>query len=558
MLTLSQALNTSPLRSGSLRHAIGGIARFPAASGFFVDREGLLLTNHHVVWDAASRIPEFVNRAGLEHGFLANEPSMELRIPDLYVDVPRLDCPELWNGEDCTSPIEDAERFVRLKDIRIVFLPSLEVVYLNTAQASHCFFDCAVLRAYHQGQPYCPPARFDLKPHALEPGQRLSVTGFPTFTRRNVHPLDLRQELHHRVRARQHFLERRRSFLRSKQRFGNEFQRISSEQEILAASKLVTLDKHVDPPNPGLERLLGAERELLEEEQCAGLLGSKALRLLLVSSALSEKRGALLWGDYSVGGTRAEVVRWLERSSYFDEIEESHDLEYAIFTLRETLPETHVILAMLNESPPLEVVRGARVIARAACRGEPNQHLRESSLVRLGSGLVDWAVSLRERLERVRDHIALINDRHVLEQASGEPWVRDANRSPRTTFGRVRGWTHASKSFPAILTGEDVLRRASRFPMRQAFTALLSRVSKQALHVYHEGDVCAGMSGSPVCDEDGKVVGLLVGGNQYSLAGRWRKLEEARAVSLSICAMLEMIRFLHPSASLVRKLSRSE
>ncbi|MBX9735648.1 MAG: S46 family peptidase, partial [Phycisphaerales bacterium] len=209
------------------------------ASGSFVSRRGLVMTNHHVASDAIQKLssPE---RDLVKNGFLAKTEAEELpcadtevtilmAIRDVTAEVNAIpatpangtEAPKREPGENRRaniSAIEDAEKtktgldarvvtlyaggryhlytFKRFTDVRLVFAPEVQAAYFggdtdNFEFPRYCL-DAAFVRVYENGKPYQPEHFFSFAKDGVKDGEPIFVFGHPGRTQRLLTVEDLR------------------------------------------------------------------------------------------------------------------------------------------------------------------------------------------------------------------------------------------------------------------------------------------------------------------------------------------------------------------------------
>ncbi len=222
------------------------------ASGSFVSKRGLVMTNHHVASDAIQKLstPE---RDLITNGFFAPTLAEELPCPDTEVTI-------LMSIRDVTgevnapvpgrepaqarraniTAIEDGEKtktgldasvitlyaggqyhlytFKRFTDVRLVFAPEVQAAYFggdtdNFEFPRHCL-DVAFMRVYENGKPYEPEHFLKFSKEGVKDGEAIFVFGHPGRTQRLLTVEDLRQVRDHDLPQRLSMIWRVESKLR--------------------------------------------------------------------------------------------------------------------------------------------------------------------------------------------------------------------------------------------------------------------------------------------------------------------------------------------------------
>jgi hypothetical protein len=218
---------------------VNTIVKLGGGTGSFVSSQGLVLTNHHVVYSYLQKVSD-ESRDYLHDGFMARNMTEEIPAPGLYADV-LLGYKEItdqindfltpdMNSEQRIAALEQAEKeiifrteqqapdlratirqiyggrnyylytFKRLKDIRIVVSPPLDIANFGGEQDNWMWprhtGDFAFLRAYvsleNQGieysmenRPYHPDTFLQISLDGIHEGDASFVMGYPGKTYRN-------------------------------------------------------------------------------------------------------------------------------------------------------------------------------------------------------------------------------------------------------------------------------------------------------------------------------------------------------------------------------------
>ncbi len=222
------------------------------ASGSFVSKRGLVMTNHHVASDAIQKLstPE---RDLIKNGFFARTLAEELPCADTEVTI-------LMSIRDVTAEvnapaagreaaqarranitaIEDSEKtktgldarvvtlygggqyhlytFKRFTDVRLVFAPEVQAAYFggdtdNFEFPRYCL-DAAFMRVYENGKPYEPEHFLKFSKEGVKDGETIFVFGHPGRTQRLLTLDDLRQVRDHELPQRLATIWRMESKLR--------------------------------------------------------------------------------------------------------------------------------------------------------------------------------------------------------------------------------------------------------------------------------------------------------------------------------------------------------
>lgn len=201
------------------------------ASGSFVSRRGLVMTNHHVASDAIQKLstPE---RDLMKNGFYAATLEQELKCPDTDVQI-------LMEIRDVTARVNEtggnerdvlAERqrniaaiekeateatklkcrvitlyggaqyhlycWKKFTDVRLVFAPEFQAAFFggdaDNFEYPRYNLDCTFLRVYENDKPYEPANYFLFSKDGVKEGEPIFVVGHPGRTQRLLTIDDLR------------------------------------------------------------------------------------------------------------------------------------------------------------------------------------------------------------------------------------------------------------------------------------------------------------------------------------------------------------------------------
>jgi hypothetical protein len=111
-------------------------------------------------------------------------------------------------------------------------------------------------------------------------------------------------------------------------------------------------------------------------------------------------------------------------------------------------------------------------------------------------------------------------------RAFGDNAYPDATFSPRITFGRVEGWTErdgrAVEPFTRVSGLYERATGAEPFALTPRWLDARGRLDGDVIfNVSSSNDVIGGSSGSPLLDQEGRVVGAVFDGNIHSLGGEY-------------------------------------
>ena len=210
-----------------LEHARLATVEFGSASGAFVSREGLVLTNHHVGLRHIEQVSEPGEKDYAHRGFVARSRSEEIKIPDLRlytlmgsVNVtdkvnaavkPGMDAHQAMNArmERLAKLSDDLNRRDGLladgvglfrggeywiyrykvhRDVRLVMAPDAQIAFYGGDPENFTYprhdLDFALFRVYEGGVPYHPPHSLTWSREGAKAGDLVFVIGKPESTQR--------------------------------------------------------------------------------------------------------------------------------------------------------------------------------------------------------------------------------------------------------------------------------------------------------------------------------------------------------------------------------------
>jgi hypothetical protein len=229
-----------------LEHVQRSCVNFGGASGAFVSRDGLVLTNHHVALEQLQKMSSAAHDYQHE-GFFARSRSEEMPCPDLELKV-------LWSMENVTAAVNAAldpkatsrvqndqrkaalakleqestqksglktetvelyqggqywlYRYKTYKDVRLVCAPEEQIAFFGGDPDNFTFprydLDFAFFRVYENGQPVRPEHFLAWSPGGVGEGDLVFVVGHPgrTDRRRTVAQYEYERDIDRPLRIR--------------------------------------------------------------------------------------------------------------------------------------------------------------------------------------------------------------------------------------------------------------------------------------------------------------------------------------------------------------------
>jgi hypothetical protein len=505
-------------------------------------------------------------------------------------------------------------QYKRYDDVRLVFAPEGGIAHFGGDPDNFNFprwnVDMSLLRAYENGMPASTPRYLKWRSSGAEKGEAVFVSGHPGSTNRLLTVAELR--FLRDVNIPMWLL--RYSELRGRYA---EFATKGDEQHRVVQEPLLGLENGIKVYRNRLFALLDEElmraKELDEaalregvaaDSELAGKYGSawqtieKALavhRTFYYSWLFSERSAALNSTLFNYARTLVRVAAegLVENDKRLREYTDaalpglrqrtlaarpiSNDLEivkltFSLEKMREWLgpDDAYVHLVLAGSSPEnlaRDLVQGSQ-LADPAFReslwngGAEAVAKSDDPLIVLARKVDDYARTMRKRYEdEVEAPIKAASEqiaaaRFAVQGTSSYP---DATFTLRITYGSVTGWeengeyvkpfTHTQRLFERA-TGEDPFRVPPKWMAARDQLDPFTRFNFVA-----SLDLTGGNSGSPVIDQNARLVGLAFDGNIHSIVGSYFYDETRnRAVAVHPAIMLEALTKVYDAKHLVEEL----
>jgi hypothetical protein len=623
-------------------------------SGSFVSPTGLVLTNHHCgvrcVEDLSNEQHDFVR-----DGFLAHRREDEIKCPDIELNrleeisdvssevlaalgklegaaaVAARRAVEARLTSDCAA--QDAKhtrcdvvelyhggryhlyRYHRFQDIRLVFAPEVAVAFFGGDPDNFNFprfdLDCAILRAYEDGQPARIVDYFPINPGGAVEGEAVFVTGHPGRTDRQltlaeyetVRTVDTIPTL---LR-----LSELRGLLTRYGASSTEAARISHADlfgvENSRKALIGRLDTLEDPAfvqtkgadeaalrrwvsqhpelAPGTaeawNRIAAAEvrfreiasqyRQIEQGQGFGGVYFRLARTLLRGAQERPLNNGERLPEFADAGLPRVEQLLFSTAPIYPEY--EQLKMAWALTKLRELLgPDHPLVLKVLGKDSPERlaerVIKGSKLNDLSLRRqlwagGQAAINATQDPAIALAALVDGDARAIRKIFEEevesvVRRNTELISRARFARDGMGA--YPDATFTLRLSYGRVAGWQEsATVTVPPFTTFAGAFARhtgANPFALPASWLKAQDRLPPaQALDFVTTHDIIGGNSGSPMINQHGELVGLIFDGNIHSLGGAYAyEPKRNRAVAVQAGAILTALDRIYDAPELAGEL----
>ena len=149
--------------------------------------------------------------------------------------------------------------------------------------------------------------------------------------------------------------------------------------------------------------------------------------------------------------------------------------------------------------------------------------------------------------------------RHHLQ---GDATPPDAAFTLRITDGRVRGYSDGTRTLPpftdfgGMFALDDSLGSGTEWDMPQRWEAAEDLVDRSVpLNLVTTTDITGGNSGSPLLDQQLRIVGLVFDGNEESLAAEYVfSDDQARTIAVDVRALIEVLEVVEDADRLILEL----
>jgi hypothetical protein len=521
----------------------------------------------------------------------------------------RCDVVSLYEGG-----IFDLYKYKRYTDIRLVFAPEFQAAFFGGDPDNFTFprfcLDVSFLRVYDEGQPIESPAVLPIDPTGADEQEFVIVTGHPGTTRRLMTEAQLRYERDRRMPFVLEFLNRMGVALRGYGSAGGEAARLSRDElfsfdnSIKAYTGMLgglrdgalfqeksAQEKELREAVAGNEQwqanygdswssIAAAQRvknELYEEYRLLESYGfysryfTFAKHLTRLAAELKKPDGDR-FEEYQSAGLASLYQQVYSPAPIYPEVE-IVKLTTSLEFLRDRLSANHpVVKDVLGGRTPEEV---ARTLVEGTKLGDAELRKQlgadEAALVAesddpmlvLYRKIDELAREIRERYEDEVDAVETANGTRIAQArfaALGSDVYPDATFTLRMAFGVVKAYLSDSRQRVAPFTtigglfekgtGEDP------YVISKSIVSAKPRLaSATPYNLVSTNDITGGNSGSPLIDREGRVVGLIFDGNIQSLSNSFLYSEQqARAVSVDVRGILEMLTDAYRARTLVREL----
>ena len=186
-------------------------------------------------------------------------------------------------------------------------------------------------------------------------------------------------------------------------------------------------------------------------------------------------------------------------------------------------------------------------------------------LVRLATSMVAINAELQPRWARVQAQERAEQARlaRALFAVYGTAVAPDATFTLRISDGRIEGYPYNGTLAPAYTTIYGLYARSAEFQDKDPFTLAPTWANRRGavdmsryLDQVSTNDITGGNSGSPLIDEQGRIVGLVFDSNIEALPSNFiYPIENGRTVAVHTAGITEALRSVYQAAALLKELT---
>jgi hypothetical protein len=148
---------------------------------------------------------------------------------------------------------------------------------------------------------------------------------------------------------------------------------------------------------------------------------------------------------------------------------------------------------------------------------------------------------------------------HARFAINGTDVYPDATFTLRVTYGTVTGWEENGAQVPPFTQLDRLYERTTGedpFRLPESWASARGKLDgRMPFNLVATTDIIGGNSGSPVIDQQGRLVGLAFDGNIHSIAGAyWFDITKNRTVAVHPALMLAALEKVYGAHNLVAEL----
>jgi hypothetical protein len=508
-------------------------------------------------------------------------------------------------------------KYQRFQDVRLAFAPEFASAFFGGDPDNFNFprydLDVTFLRVYKDGKPLSGGHYFKWSPSGAKEGDLTFVAGHPHQTSRGITIAEFEFLRDVELPSKLLRLSEWRGLL-------TEFQTKGPEQKRIAGSRLFGIENSLkgikgrvealrDPEvfgkktadekelrakvesDPAMKEAYGGAWDAIAEaekklrniesryimlEKAEGFwsdLFDQSRRLLRASTEFAKPNEQRL-REYVDSRKPAITQKVTSTAPIYDELE-ILTLTAALTGMRAELgPDDAFVRKVLGKDTPRElatrVVKGSKLrdpkVRKALFEGgEAAVSASKDTMIEFARLVEPDARAVRKTYEDDVEAVVKKNAELIAKarfQVYGTSVYPDATGTLRLSFGQVRGWEEAGRKVTPITTLGGAFDRATG---KDPFALPKSWIDNKAkldlstpFNFSTTNDIIGGNSGSPVIDQEGRIVGLIFDGNIHSLGGDYAyDGKDNRAVSVHSAALLETLGNIYSASRIVDEIKAS-
>jgi V8-like Glu-specific endopeptidase/molybdenum-dependent DNA-binding transcriptional regulator ModE len=508
-------------------------------------------------------------------------------------------------------------KYQRHQDVRLTFAPEFATAFFGGDPDNFNFprydLDVTFLRVYKDNKPLSGGHYFKWSPSGAKEGDLTFVAGHPHKTSREITVAEFEFLRDVELPAKLLRLSEWRGLL-------TEFQTKGAEQKRIASGRLFYIENSVKGTKGRVEALrdpdvfgkkMAAEKELRAKVDADPAMkeayggaweaiaeAEKKMKNLQSRYVMIES-GAGLWSDLVEHARRlvragTELAKPNEQrlrefvdsqkpaltqkvtstAPIYDELE-TLTLTAGLTGLRAELgPDDPFVRKVLGKETPRELatrlVKGSKLrdpkVRKALFDGgEAAINASKDAMIEFARSIEPEARAVRKSYEDDVEAVVKKNAELIAKarfQVYGTSVYPDATGTLRLSFGQVRGWEEAGRKVTPVTTLGGAFDRATG---KDPFALPKSWIDNKAkldlstpFNFSTTNDIIGGNSGSPVVDQEGRIVGLVFDGNIHSLGGDYAyDGKDNRAVSVHSAALLEALDKIYGAGRIVEEIKAS-
>lgn len=504
-------------------------------------------------------------------------------------------------------------KYKRFEDVRLAFAPELPIAAFGGDPDNFNFprwcLDMSLLRVYEDGKPASMSHYFPWRRSGPEPGEAVFISGHPGRTQRLLTVAELEHLRSNTLPQRLLISSELRGRLMEWGKTGDEPARIVQQRILLVENgikvrrnQLFSLmdDAQMDrkrmaekelreavQADPEMRKLYGSSWDDIERALATyrsirdhyrfveNAVGYRGQLLGLAQTLLRVADERLKPNEERLREFRETALPRVEQRTLADvPIHDGYEkltLAFFLDKMREWLgpddPTVQQILGMESPDSMAERLISTTRLADVEVRrklwegGAEAVAASDDPMIVFVRGFDAAARAVRKRYE---DEVEAVLDAasekiaHARFAVSGTDVYPDATFTLRVTYGTVAGWEEKGTQVPPFTQVDRLYERttgADPFRLPESWVGARDKLDgRTPFNLVATTDIVGGNSGSPVIDQQGRLVGLAFDGNIHSIAGSyWFDISKNRTVAVHPALMLAALEKIYGAHHLVKE-----